>query len=70
MPTQDEVFEAIKSLGGWATYARLRKFFGIEYNYGKGNSNSTLPQRLNALRRRGRIVKIKSDIGMVFVVRF
>lgn len=61
MPTQEEVLNAIK-IQGWATYPQLRKIFKILC---KGSSS--LPQRLRALSNRNQIVRMKTEIGTVFV---
>ena len=62
MPTQAEVLEAIRKLG-WADYRRLREYFGLGHL--RGNSN--LPQRINALLKRGDIVAIRFGKTTIFM---
>ena len=62
MPTQEEVLEAIKELGGVVDYKGLKEYFKITLD---GNSN--LPQRVRSLQKRDKVFVVKLGNRTVIV---
>lgn len=60
MATQEEVLDAFHEMGGYATVKRLKQYFGLPYKPGEGSS--WIPQRLNALVRKGEILQTPANI--------